>query len=497
VVDQHRRPDTGRAGAGPDTDAGGRGRGWALLATSLGFAVVQLDVSVVNVAVKAIGADLGGSVTGLQWVVSAYTLAFAVLILSAGALGDRIGAKRVFVGGFVAFTLASAACGLAPNLATLIAARAGQGIGAAVLVPCSLSLLNHAFPGDRERARAVGLWAAGASVALSAGPLVGGLLIASLGWRAIFFINAPVGLLGISLTLRHARETTRSGDRGVDLPGQVTAGIALLAVVGAVIEGGQHGFTAGPVLGGFAAALVAGGAFVAIESRRARPMLPLGLFRSRTFTAATSIGLVINIAFYGLIFVFSLYFQTTRHFSALLTGLAFAPATGAVLAGNLLAGRAVHAAGARRVIAGAASLIAASLAGLLIVGALTPYPAITLQLIGLGFGLGLLVPAMTSALLGSVDPARSGIASGTLNTARQTGSVIGVALFGSLAAANLVSGLHFALIIATGLALAVLVLSAVLEAGRPSTGQRSLGSGAVARPEPARTDMDRFQKGAP
>jgi MFS transporter, DHA2 family, methylenomycin A resistance protein len=465
VIAHRPQPVTGHADAGGNQS----GRGWALLATSLGFAVVQLDVSVVNVAVRAIGANLGGSVTGLQWVVSAYTLAFAMLILSAGALGDRIGAKRVFIGGFVVFTLASAACGLAPSLATLIAARAGQGIGAAILVPCSLSLLNHAFPGSWERARAVGLWAAGASVALSAGPLVGGLLIASLGWRAIFFINAPVGLLGITLTVRHATETTRSADRGVDLPGQVAAGIALLALVGAMIEGGQHGFTTKLVLSGFAAALLAGAVFVAVESRRVQPMLPLGLFRSRTFAAASSIGLAINIAFYGLIFVFSLYFQITRHFSALVTGVAFAPATGAVLAGNLLSGRLSHALGARRVIAAAASLIAASLAGLLIVGSRTPYPAMTIQLIGLGFGLGLLVPAMTSALLGSVDPSRSGIASGTLNTARQTGSVIGVALFGSLAAANLVSGLHLALIIAVGLALLVLALSTALRlTGRPA-----------------------------
>lgn len=462
MIDQQAEPETARPGA----EAGAQGRGWALLASSLGFAVVQLDVSVVNVAVKTIGTDLGGSVTGLQWVVSAYTLAFAVLILSAGALGDRIGAKRVFVGGFVAFTLSSAACGLAPNLTALIAARVGQGIGAAALVPCSLSLLNHAFPWPRERARAVGLWAAGASVALSAGPLVGGLLIASLGWRAIFFINAPVGLLGITLTVRHASETTRSANRGADLPGQVTAGLALLALVGAMIEGGQRGFTTPLVLGGFGAAVLAGAAFIAIESRRAQPMLPLGLFRSRTFTAATSIGLAINIAFYGLIFVFSLYFQTTRHYSALATGLAFAPATAAVLIANLLAGRVAHAVGSRRVIAAGAALIAVSLAGLLAVGVLTPYPAMTLQLIGLGFGLGLLVPAMTSALLGSVDTSRSGIASGALNTARQTGSVIGVTLFGSLAAANLVSGLHLALIISAGLALAVLALSGAIGAGR-------------------------------
>ena len=295
----------------PTDETGPRGKAWALLATSLGFGVVQLDVSVVNVAIKPIGTDLGGSVSVLQWVVNAYTVAFAALILSAGALGDRIGSKRVFIAGFVLFTLASAACGLAPDLGVLIAARAVQGIGAAVLVPCSLTLLNHAYPDPAGRAKAVGLWAAGASCALSAGPLIGGLLTASLGWRSIFFINAPIGVLGIALTARWASETSRARDRGVDLPGQTAAIVALVALAAAMVEGGRRGFADPAVLGGFLLAAVAAAGFVVIESRSARPMLPLGLFRSRTFSAATAIGLTINIAFYGLIFVFSLYFQTT------------------------------------------------------------------------------------------------------------------------------------------------------------------------------------------
>ena len=190
-------------------------RGLTLIATSLGFAVVQLDVSVVNVAIRPIGAALGGDISALQWVVSAYTVAFAALILSAGALGDRIGAKRVFIAGFSVFTAASAICGLAPSLAVLIAARALQGAGAALLVPCSLTLLNHTFSEPRERSRAIGRWAVGASAALSAGPLVGGVLTATLGWRAIFFINAPIGLTGILLTARFAPETSRSPERGV------------------------------------------------------------------------------------------------------------------------------------------------------------------------------------------------------------------------------------------------------------------------------------------
>ena len=449
---------------GPDTasESPRRSAGWALLSTSLGFGVVQLDVSVVNVAIKPIGADLGGGVSGLQWVVGAYTLAFAALILSAGALGDRIGAKRMFIGGFALFTLASAACGLAPSLAVLIAARAVQGVGAAMLVPCSLSLLSHAYRDPRAQARAVGLWAAGASVALAGGPLLGGILTATLGWRSIFFINAPIGLAGILLTVRFATETTRSADRGVDVPGQLTAIVALAALAGAMIEAGHYGFAAPLVLAGFGVAAVALAGFVIIEGRRRRPMLPLNLFRIRTFSVSSAIGVVINVAFYGLIFVLSLYFQDTRHYSALLTGLAFAPATVAVAAANLTAGRLARLAGPRATLAGAALLLAAGLGGMLVIGPGTGYPAIVVQFMAVGFGLGVIVPVVTAALLGSVDPSRSGLASGTLNTARQTGSVIGVGLFGSLAAGHLVSGLRLALVISAGLALLVAGLAAGL-----------------------------------
>src|SRR4051795_3420705 len=424
-----------------------------LLAMSLGFAVVQLDVSVVNVAIRPIGDALGGGVAGLQWIVNAYTITFAAFILSAGAVGDRIGTRRVFVAGFALFTAASAMCGLAPSLGALIAARAVQGVGAAVLVPCSLILLNHAYREPHERARAVGFWAAGASVALSAGPLVGGALIATLGWRAIFFINVPVGLLGIRLALRHARETPpaprhpRHAPRHaaepppaprhrLDLPGQAAAILALGALAAALVEGGRAGWTEPAVLAGYAVALAALGAFVAIEARSAAPMLPLGFFRSRTFSAASAMGLLLNIAVYGLIFVLSLYFQRAQGRSALATGLAFAPMTGIVMATNVGAGRLARSIGARRVMLLGAALAAAGCFGLLFVGAATPYLAMVVQLVAFGAGVGLVVPLMTSELLGSVDRARSGATSGTLNTMRQTGSVIGVALYGSLVAGS-------------------------------------------------------------
>jgi DHA2 family methylenomycin A resistance protein-like MFS transporter len=418
-----------------------------LVAMSLGFAVVQLDVSVVNVAVRPIGADLGGGINGLQWIVSAYTIAFAAFILSAGALGDRIGAKRLFVAGFALFTAASAACGLAPTISALITARAVQGLGAAVLVPCSLILLNHSY---EDASHAIGLWAAGGAAALSGGPLVGGALIAVLGWRAIFFINVPIGLTGLFLTLRHARETPRAAGRGLDLPGQVAAVLALALLAAAIIQD--------PVFYPFAALALA--AFLLTEARTRRPMLPLGLFRRRSFSLAAAIGLSVNIAIYGLLFVLSLFFQRVQHRGALETGIVFAPMTGVVMATNVFAGRLARRFGARRVMLFAATLAAAGCAGLLRVDAATPYGAMVVQLIVLGGAIGLIVPLMTSALMGSVDRSQSGIASGTLNTLRQTGSVVGVALFGSLIATSVVGGLHVALAISIALLLCTGALAA-------------------------------------
>ena len=438
-----------------------RARTWTLVATSLGLAVVQLDVSVVNVAIKPIGASLGGGVSSLQWVVNAYTLAFAAFILTAGALGDRIGAKRVFIAGFLLFTAASATCGLASSMAMLIAARAVQGMGAAVLVPCSLTLLSHTYPDAEERIRAVGLWAAGASAALCAGPLVGGLLTVTLGWRAIFFINAPIGAAGVLLTARWARETSRSVGGSVDVWGQLASVAALTSLAGAMIEGGVHGFGAPPVIAGFTVAAAAAVTFVTIERRTAHPMLPLGVLRVGAVRAASLIGLVVNVAFYGLIFVLSLFFQRTQHLTALQAGLAFAPMTASVMVANVLAKRLARRTGPGRTIAAGALLMAAAAVALLGAGTASAYPALLGQFLGLGFGLGLIVPVMTASLLAGVDRSRSGIASGALNSARQTGSVIGVALFGSLiAGGRLVAGLHLALVISAGLALAIVALSA-------------------------------------
>jgi MFS transporter, DHA2 family, methylenomycin A resistance protein len=445
--------------ASADRDA----RRWTLVATSLGFAVVQLDVSIVNVAIKSIGNGLGGGVSGLQWVVNAYTIAFAAFILTAGSVADRIGARRLFVGGFVLFMLASAVCGLAPELGVLIGARGVQGLAAAMLVPSSLALLSHAYTDDRERTHAVGIYLAGASTALSGGPLVGGALIAAISWRAIFFINIPVALCGVFLTLRYANETSRSAGR-VDILGQIAAIATLVLLVGSTIEGGRLGFASTGVLIGYAASVLCGAAFVAVEARGRSPMLPLSLFRSRTFSVSSLAGLLINIAFYGLIFVISLFFQRVQGLSPLTTGLALAPTMIGITIANIGSGWMQHRFGATRILAAGGLIVAAACAGMLSVGADTAYVAMIVQLVALGVGGGLVVPTVTSQVLASVPRRRSGVASGSLNTLRQTGSAVGVALFGSLLAgsAGFVAGVHASFAIAIGLALAVAALAPLL-----------------------------------
>jgi MFS transporter, DHA2 family, methylenomycin A resistance protein len=435
-----------------------------LAAMSLGYGVVQLDVTIVNTALSAIGNSLGGGVSELQWVVSAYTIAFASLILTAGALGDRLGAKRVFMAGFALFTAASLACTLAPNAAILIAARAVQGLGAAILVPNSLALLNHAYPDEKDRGRAIGMWAAGASLALTAGPLAGGALITLVGWRSIFLVNLPIGLGGFWLTWRFASETPVSPRRELDLAGQAAAIAALGALAGALIQGGRLGWTNVFVLAGFCAATLCAALFVVQERRVAQPMLPLSLFANRLFAMTSLVGLLVNVAFYGLIFVLSLYFQEINDYSPFQTGLAFLPIMGVVLPVNLIAPRLAERIGAIATIVLGAVITATACLALLFIKQGTPYPAMLAQLMALGGGLGLLVPPLTSTLLGSVDKARSGIAAGVLNSTRQTGSVIGVALFGSLLGPRdaFISGARTALIVS---AILLLTAAAAIFAG--------------------------------
>ncbi len=280
-----------------------------LIAICLGYFMVILDATIVNVALPALGRELGGGVAGLQWVIDAYTVVFAGLLLPAGSLGDRVGARRVFAGGLAVFTLASAVCGAAPDVAVLIAARAVQGLGAALLVPSSLALLRGVYRDRHERARAVGVWGAVAGTGAASGPILGGALVGLIGWRAVFIVNVPVGILGLVLAAKHLPASGETTAGGFDPPGQALGILSLTLLTLGVIEGGSAGWSAVQTLAPLAAAAVALVLFVARERRARHPMLPLSLFASRTFSAASFVGLAINLGFYGQLFALSLLFQ--------------------------------------------------------------------------------------------------------------------------------------------------------------------------------------------
>jgi MFS transporter, DHA2 family, methylenomycin A resistance protein len=448
-----------------------------LTAMSLGFGVVQLDITIVNTALDSIGTSLRGDISELQWIVSSYTVAFASLILTAGALGDRLGAKRVFMVGFAVFTAASLACALAATSTILIAARTVQGFGAAILVPNALALLNYAYPEQKARGRAVGWWLAGASAALTAGPPVGGVLIALAGWRAIFLVNLPIGLAGLWLTWRYVNDTPRANHE-LDLPGQLAAIGALGALAAAIIEGGRMGWTNTWVVAGFIASLSLALLFILQERRAAQPMLPPSLFANPLFARTSLVGLLINVPFYGLIFVFSLYFQKINGLSAFDTGLAFVPMMGVIFPVNLLAPRLAERFGAPATIAAGALISTAGCLALLGIQPGTSYAAVCGQLLAMGAGLALAVPPLTSALLGSVEKSRSGVAAGVLNSGRQTGSVLGVAVFGSLIgqAHDFLSGARAALIISALLLVATALIIGLGQRGRKVSVQKATGN---------------------
>src|SRR5260221_2716883 len=313
----------------------------------LGCVVVLLDVSIVNVALQRISDGLGGRVSDLQWIVDAYTLAFASFLLACGTAGDRYGNKQVFGVGFVLFTLASVFRGTVNHLPGLINARVSQGSGAAVIIPCSLTLLNHAFDDPAQRAKAFGWWAGSGGVSVAAGPLIGGFLVYLFGWRSIFFVNLPIGIIALLLTIRYIREEKPLPGRKIDLGGQLTSLFALAALTTVLIEGANWGWLSSPIIGLTLAFCLLSLLFLLIEARQSQPMLPLTLFRSPQFSVATSIGLLLSFPFYGLIFTLSLYFHQVCHFTPMQTVLDFLPMTAwrtviTVYAGRLAAKRGVR-----------------------------------------------------------------------------------------------------------------------------------------------------------
>jgi DHA2 family methylenomycin A resistance protein-like MFS transporter len=445
---------------------------WLLIATSFAFVVVQLDVTIVNVALPQIGTRLQAGVAGLQWVVDAYTLSFAALLISAGVIGDRFGSRRIYLTGFYIFTVASIVCGFAPTSGVLIAARALQGAGAALLVPTSLAILTQCSQENPAlRARMVALWTAAGGVSIAAGPVAGGFLLAAFGWRSIFLVNIFLCGLGIFLVLKFVRRDARMEDsqaessganrsstprasRQLDLPGQILAVLALTGLVGALIESGHLGLAHPVVIGGFLLGVLASVMFIHVERRAVSPMLPLQFFSLPGFNAAVVFGIIVNLTYYGVIFVLSLYLQQALGYSALRTGFAFLPLTATFIVSNVITGWLTARAGSRFPMILGALIAMAGYASLLRLNETTSLLSMMASFVLIPGGMGLAVPAMTTSILSSVPRERSGTASAVLNTARQTGGAIGVAVFGALlghSRQQIIPGLHTAAMISTGL----------------------------------------------
>ena len=401
--------------------------------TSLAFVVSQLDVSIVNVALPEIGRSFAARISTLQWVVDAYTIAFAVFMLSAGGMGDLLGAKRLFQLGLLVFTLASAGCGFAWSPLALVIFRVIQGMGSAIMIPSSLSLLNRDFAHDPDqRAHAVALWTAAGGVSIAAGPVLGGLLLHVASWRWIFFVNLPIGALGLLCSIR-LRESGKSENRGWDVPGQLLWMLALTTFIAGIIEWHETGVPREYIYGGLAFSVVMLALFLVREKRAVSPILPLNLFASRKFNLLIGLGMILNGSYYGSVFVISLYLQNVLHYSGLQAGLAFLPLTGSFIVSNLLSSTLIRKYGIRVPIRTGLVLSTAGFALLVLAGKDTPYWALLPAFFGLPLGMGTAVPAMTTGILATVDRNRSGIASAVLNTTRQAAGAVGVAVFGAMA----------------------------------------------------------------
>jgi DHA2 family methylenomycin A resistance protein-like MFS transporter len=421
----------------------------SLTALSLSYFMLLLDSTILNVALPSIEKQLHGSVASLQWVVNSYTLVFASFLLSSGSIGDRYGVRRTFRLGLAIFTLASFLCSLSPTIEILVTARVIQGLGAALMVPASLSLIAHLFTEPQEQAKAVAIWAGIGSIAVAFGPTLGGLLVEFLGWRSVFLINIPFGILALLLTLFNLPATPERQESSLDLPGQALAILACCTLTYGLIEWGHVAPT--ELMMAFVIAIISGAAFIAVERRRAHPMLPLSLFRSWRVSATMLVGLVYQFSFYSLIFVFSLFFQQFYGYRALEAGLAFMPQTILGSAAILFATRWIM-----RWLRPRTSLAIGMLLGA--VGMLVIFIGIHMGFLLIAVGEALvgvtasfIVTPMTTVILASVGKEQSGIASACLNAARQMGGVLGVALLGTvLGSQALFVGTEEALFIMSG-----------------------------------------------
>jgi EmrB/QacA subfamily drug resistance transporter len=454
---------------------------WTLAAVAFGLFMIMLDNTIVNVALPSIQRSLAMSISSLEWIVTAYALTFAALLITGGKLGDLFGRRKMFILGLAIFTLASLACGLAPTAGFLIGARAVQGIGAALMNPATLSIITATFP-PKERGQAIGIWAGVSALALAIGPLLGGLIVDNINWHWIFYVNVPVGVVGIlvsRLVIKESRDT--SHEQSIDLPGLVTSGLALLSLSYALIEGNRHGWGSPEIIGLFAGAAVLLAVFIWLELRQRLPMLDLGLFRIGAFAGANIVAMLVSLGMFGVFFFISLYVQNVLGYSPTKAGAVFLPMTILIILVAPIAGKLSDRVGSRWLMGAGMSILGVSLLLYQRIGVHSSFVSLLPQLVLGGIGMALTMSPMTSAAMGAVPVEKAGVGSGVLNSFRQMGGSLGIALMGAIllsyehptsskavAAQQFVNGLHAALLVSAVIAFAAAAVAIGLVRTKPA-----------------------------
>ncbi len=466
-------------------------RKWlTLAAVSFGLFMIMLDNTVVNVALPSIQRDLGADLSELEWIVTGYALTFASLMLVGGKVADAYGRRRIFVLGIVVFTFASFLCGISNSSEMLIGARVLQGAGAALMNPATLSIIAATFP-PRERGTAIGIWAGTSAMALAIGPLVGGLITEHLDWSWIFFINVPIGLLGIVASYTFIDESRDETHASLDLPGLATSAIGLFALTYGLIEANTYGWTSTRIVGAFAIAVASLAAFLVIERRRRDPMLPLEFFRNGTYTGANLVVLLVALAMFGVFFFVSLYMQNILGYSPVQAGAAFLPMTILIILFAPMAGKTSDRIGSRGLMTVGMILVATQLVLFSRLGADATFWNLLPALIVGGVGMALTMTPSAAAATRSVPVDKAGIGSAVLNCARQVGGTMGIAIMGAIMAAEagekrsvdaFMNGFEIALLVAAGIALVGAVVAYALVRPHEGAGEKRPGPAAA---EPA------------
>lgn len=443
-----------------------------LAVACLATAMLMLDIAVVNSALPRIAGELHSGLTGLQWIVDAYTLALATVVLTAGSLADRLGRRRLFAAGTVIFTAASFACALAGSITALDVARAVQGIGAAMLFASSLALIADAFPDEGGRAGAFAAYGATIGASFALGPLVGGGLTSAFGWRAVFYLNLPLGAAALVATASWVRESRDTTAAAIDWPGQVSLTTGLFLLVLALLRGNGDGWTSGGIIAELAGSLAMLTLFVLIERHSRAPMLPLRLFRVRAFSGAQLAAFAISASFFALFVYSTLYLQEILHLSPIQAGLVYLPATGSLFLASAATAQLLRRVTAGFLVAAGLALVSAGLVLMLLANADSSWTALLPSLLLTGIGTGLFNPAVSAVALGSAPPQQSGLAAGVNDTFRHAGIAVGVAAFGALVPAGgalghgsaeaYVHGFHHAIIAGSALAAGGALISAWL-----------------------------------